>query len=138
MREMLHLGKVVRIHSMYCICRAFRELQPRIGFCLAYDITLNPDNMDICSTWGFVNMLAVCFRVEAGCMTFWAPVCSTWVWMSRSSTWRRIWRPLGNESFATVRNANIMVSRVALCLHILAIRCVIWAVEQPLTSVLRL
>eukprot|EP00959_Pyramimonas_sp_CCMP1952_P039880 833883-Pyramimonas_sp.AAC.1 len=45
-----------------------------------------------------------------------APACSTWVWLSRGSTKRKSWSPLGGRSLPCVAEANTVVSRLmALC-----------------------
>lgn len=58
----------------------------------------------------------------------------TWVWMSRNSTGRSEARPLGRESLAGVRAANIMAARVVLLVELLIARGVMVVLEQPRSS----
>ena len=65
-----------------------------------------------------------------------APVCSSWVWMNRHTSGRSIERPLGNVCRGYIKNANRMVSRVALLCLLLTAKGVFWILEQPKGSLL--
>lgn len=67
---------------------------------------------------------------------FAAPVCSTWVWMSRSVTRRSRGQPLGNEQVPCVQEGNLQVTRVVLVLLYASFLGATWVVEQPMTSLL--
>ena len=76
--------------------------------------------------------------VAKGGVVWFAPPCSTWVWMSRASTKRseQHMGPAGDESNPNVYRQNCLVGRIcyliALCFH-LGINFVI---EQPHSSVM--
>ena len=53
---------------------------------------------------GFVNAVLLALRLRAGGGANTAPVCSTWVWLSRHSTKRRLWNPLGSRDFPCVQD----------------------------------
>eukprot|EP00959_Pyramimonas_sp_CCMP1952_P241257 5042155-Pyramimonas_sp.AAC.1 len=57
----------------------------------------------------YACLLLVKSRVGSGSNS--APVCSTWVWISRGTTKRRPWQPLGDPTIENVANANTMISR---------------------------
>ena len=65
-----------------------------------------------------------------------APVCSSWVWLSRSSTHRSACQPLGRGDAAEV--GNEMVSRLVVLLWVVSCFGVRWVVEQPRGSLLQL
>lgn len=65
-----------------------------------------------------------------------APVCASWVFMSRGTTKRCQTYPLGDESVQCVRAGNLMVARVALMIRLLHSKGVVWVLEQPSSSLL--
>ena len=67
------------------------------------------EKQNMLTTIGFVNAVLLAVRVARGGGSNTAPVCSTWVWLSRHSTKRRLWYPLGNPHVPCVedpRSAN--------------------------------
>ena len=64
-----------------------------------------------------------------------APVCSSWVFMSRGSTARSAGFPLGKEC-KLCEEANTMVSRVCILLLLCAARQIWFVLEQPCNSLL--
>eukprot|EP00969_Alexandrium_andersonii_P087505 3860870-Alexandrium_andersonii.AAC.1 len=56
------------------------------------------------------GILRSLLQVRRGGVLFMAPVCSSWVWLSRHLPGRSWWRPLGCESAWFVREGNIMAS----------------------------
>ena len=67
----------------------------------AFDIDLRPIWNDLCGPEGFLTAMQWCRRtkISTGC-TWWATVCSTWIWMCRASTGRREWKPSGEHMSA--------------------------------------
>lgn len=69
-------------------------------------------------------------------MLHFAPVCSSWVWINRSSSGRSVADPLGDQSQPYVVQANVMVARViylallGMCLGLHVI------IEQPSSSIM--
>ncbi|CAK0800827.1 unnamed protein product [Prorocentrum cordatum] len=85
---------------------------------------------------GFVNAVLLAARLKSGGGTNAAPVCSTWVWLSRFSTKRRLWYPLGDPHVPCVKDANTMVSRVVAIMWVNCARGTFWFLEQPMNSLL--
>ena len=56
--------------------------------------------------------------------------------MSRHSTGRNVLEPLGNERSQSVKDGNLMVSRVVLALMLIMARGSVFVLEQPLQSFL--
>ena len=64
----------------------------------------------------------------------WGTVCSTWVYLSRSSTGRSLAFPLGNVNQPVVRQANTMLARVCLCIVFGCCLRLAFFHEQPASS----
>ncbi|CAK9046029.1 Putative rhamnose biosynthetic enzyme 1 [Durusdinium trenchii] len=92
--------------------------------------------MDLTTDIGFSNCLyhACNLREGAACMA--APVCGSFVFMSRGSTGRSVANPMGfGES---CRIGNLLVSRTLVIMLICAAKCVWFCLEQPGTSIMEL
>ncbi|CAK9064416.1 unnamed protein product [Durusdinium trenchii] len=81
-------------------------------------------------------MLHQVLRLRPGSGKFTAPVCSSWVFLSRGSTGRTSERPLGRRELKSVEDANIMVARIIILLLLCESRKVWWTLEQPVNSLL--
>ncbi len=90
--------------------------------------------MDFCGPEGFVLACSLCLRLQSVAFVSFAPVCSSWVWVSRSKTGRCQAFPLGSTEYIKVRKANIMVGRCILLIAYLTIKGVTWLLEQPMNS----
>ena len=75
-------------------------------------------------------------RCRAGALAFAGVPCSTFVWVSRSSTGRTQELPLGDESLGVVLQGNMIACRWALGMLVAVVRRVMWAAEQPGSSLL--
>jgi hypothetical protein len=104
---------------------------------LPYEIMLGPVLNNILSAKGFAFALYLACRLKEGSMCWLAPVCSSWVWLCQGSSGRNPAQPMGDANKVFVRQANIMVSRVVLLLHVLRARRVFWILEQPQNSLLQ-
>ncbi|CAK8998358.1 unnamed protein product [Durusdinium trenchii] len=104
--------------------------------CAALDLEYGGRCMDFMTPEGFVNAVFQVLRLSPGSSLTLAPVCSTWVWVSRGSTKRSRALPLGNTGAPSVRLGNLMVGRCALLLLLAAARGVWWVLEQPKGSLL--
>lgn len=62
--------------------------------------------------------------------------CSTWVAISRATTLRSFFCPLGNEALQCVREGNLMASRLSLILLLVVVLGGKFVVEQPASSLL--
>jgi hypothetical protein len=65
-----------------------------------------------------------------------APVCSSWVFMSRGSTGRTSVLPLGAATSTSAKQGNLLASRCAALAALAAGINVTWAFEQPMTSLM--
>ena len=111
----------------------------KCGFAgLSFEI--NDDNIrqDALSPEGLITQFVYALRMEDHyrSLAHWGTVCSSWIWMSRSSTGRAVWQPLGDSWSASARAGNVMVSRMALVLYLLVAKQVMWIVEQPSSSLM--
>ncbi|CAL1153538.1 unnamed protein product [Cladocopium goreaui] len=86
--------------------------------------------MDITSDRGFTLSLYSLLNTKRGGGCTLAPVCSSWVFVSRGSTHRTKASPLGSRKGST-EVGNIMAARVAILLLIAASRGIFWILEQP-------
>ena len=71
-----------------------------------------------------------------GGLAWFAPLCSTWIWLSRGSTRRSYLNPRGARRYRKVREANKMARRVIYVLEYLVAKGVYFAIEQPVTALL--
>ena len=101
-----------------------------------YDVSYS-DRQNVLSSVGFVAALVACIRIRPGGGSLSAPVCSTWVYLARSSTGRSAGWPAGFDN-STCRNANVMVARACLMIAICCAKQVWWLLEQPSGSLLEL
>ena len=74
--------------------------------------TSPPDLHDILSPVGLCFILGLLLRLRPGSALWLAPVCSTWLWCSRSKTLRCWTLPHGCEDTAGVWEANVAVARL--------------------------
>ncbi|CAK0832315.1 unnamed protein product [Prorocentrum cordatum] len=91
-------------------------------------------HMDINADAGMALAILAILRVREHGLVFIAAQCSSWVWVSRSSTGRSKANVMGNAAAPSVIESNILNCRCAvLCLLCAAIG-VYWVIEQPGTS----
>ncbi|CAJ1335972.1 unnamed protein product, partial [Effrenium voratum] len=95
------------------------------------DLSLH-ESHNIMSSHGFANMVWQVCRLRPGSGKFTAPVCSTWVFLSRSSTGRSAARPLGWTSRECVAGRVLVLLLIAHSIQVW------WVLEQPLSSVMHL
>eukprot|EP00959_Pyramimonas_sp_CCMP1952_P029723 623763-Pyramimonas_sp.AAC.1 len=103
---------------------------------VGFEIKDDPVMMDFLNPVGFLYAVSLCCRLKPGGQCVSAPVCSTWVWLSRGSTGRTKRRPLGNQLLKCVRDGNCMVSRLCLLMFIMYAKGVFFIIEQPANSLL--
>ena len=101
---------------------------------MPFDITY-AESQNILSSNGFVSAMINCLRVRPGGKLS-APVCSSWVYLSRGSTGRSAGYPLGSVA-ETCADANYMVCRVVLLLFLCIAKQLWFIVEQPQGSLLQ-
>ena len=115
------------------IQRAALDLQ--LASC-RYDIIFNQDSNDVNSLVGFLTAVQLCRRLKKGALAHFATVCSTWVWISRSSTKRSVTCPLSEKPTECVKQANKMVGRCTLLMILVMALEGIWILEQPSSSLM--
>ena len=107
----------------------------------AYDLDNDPVLQNILSAPGFITLVQWCRRLKAfESFSSWGVLCSSWIFMSRSSTGRRPYNVEGERvdgsTTRSVREGNLMASRMSLILMLLMVRGTIFCVEQPESSLL--
>ena len=103
-----------------------------------FEITIGGAAQNMCSSVGFSNCIAQTCKTKCGGGKLSAPVCSTWVFMSRGSTGRSKNLPLGDRTRSCVRNANIMVARVVLIIWLCSALGIYFILEQPMHSLMEM
>ena len=73
---------------------------------------------------------------QACAVLHFAPVCSSWVWINRSSSGRSVDCPLGDVSQRYVSDANCMVSRVVFLALLATCLNLRFLIEQPASSIM--
>ena len=101
----------------------------------AFDSTYGPEH-DFMKPVGFYMTLLAVLGIRVGGLFWGAPVCRSWVYISRSSTGRSSDNVLGDLRNSRVRYANAMVSRLCFLLVLCIKRGVWWIIEQPLSSLM--
>ena len=102
----------------------------------AYEILTGGITHDFTSKSGFVHAIRLVLNTCPGGLIWLGVVCSSWVFMSRSSTGRRDTCILGSP-FPGVLAGNIMASRAALIIYLAEALGHVVIVEQPSSSLLR-
>jgi hypothetical protein len=105
--------------------------------CFPYEIKFDGITHDINSDAGFVLALVVLCRVKLRGIVWFGIVCSTWVFMSRSTTGRDVHCPLGRPT-TVVAAANKMTSRVMLLFWLAHAKQCFTVLEQPSSSLMYL
>jgi len=94
------------------------------------------DWQDMASVAGLMYAIGLILRIPRAAGICWfAPVCSSFSWMSRSSNFRCHAFPVGDMSKLQVRLGNMFLARCLLMIRLCASRNLIWILEQPLCSV---
>ena len=101
------------------------------------DVRLNSSH-DLLTPCGFLVAITMIYSVCRGGLVWIAPPCSTWVWMSRSSTGRsdKSHGPLGDPDNENVQRQNVLVARMCYLLALCWARGVYFIIEQPSSSVM--
>ena len=75
-------------------------------------------------------------QLRAGGLAFFAPVCSSFVFINRGTARRSICTPLGDCSLDHVVTGNLLAARTALLVMVATWKMCCWIVEQPASSLL--
>ena len=100
---------------------------------VAYDVKYG-QHMNCLTDDGFALLFVAICRVRAGGLFFIAPQCSSWVWLSRSSTGRSSQNPDGRTNVRCVVDGNRLNLVTSLLCMIATALGVLWIVEQPSSS----
>ena len=93
--------------------------------------------LDFISPMGVITNLWFIHGMRLGARMLAAPVCSSWVWMSRATTKRAWHRVHGLASLPCVQTGNMIVSVLVMILWIASALGIRWCVEQPANSLLQ-
>ena len=85
---------------------------------------------------GFLLYLQYILRCVPGALVFAGIPCSAHIWMSQGTTKKSRRRPLGDPDVKMARDGNALACRWALGIAVAVVRQVLWAGEQPSSSVL--
>ena len=104
---------------------------------LSLDVKRDPVMQHLMHASGFLALIVWFFKLKTGrALQFYGTVCSSWILLSRSSTKRSLFSPLGDLKSATVVHANVMVSRVSLLMLLGWCKLCDQMQEQPMSSVI--
>ena len=115
------------------------ELLRRGYTAVGFDINEHHHFENFVSAAGMLTAMQLFRRLRSHGGQSWATVCSSWIWMSRSSTLRSDAFPLGfpgRPQGKSVQNGNTMVSNMAVFLYWALSKQSTWIIEQPGTSLM--
>lgn len=103
------------------------------------DIKFGDEAFDLRSSIGFLHALVQTCRLRAGRGGFLAaPVCSSFVFVSKGTTKRTASNPGGDESCPSVVAGNELMSRTLTLLWVCASLSIWWVLEQPKGSIMEM
>ncbi|CAL1130604.1 unnamed protein product [Cladocopium goreaui] len=101
------------------------------------DLELGQNN-NLLTNDGFCNALYHICNTKPGSGHMTAPVCSSWVFLSRGSTLRSASRPLGRSDSKAVEDGNILAARALVLCLLASAKAMFWCLEQPASSLMYL
>ena len=105
---------------------------------LTYAVNDDPLCQDFLSPQGMITATTYAMRLVRGGLAHWGTVCSSWVWISRSTTGRSAENIQGYRDRLPVSQGNRMVARMRLLLVLLSCRGVAGILEQPASSIMHM
>jgi len=121
--------------GMHEVTRAQRQAGRRA---VAYEINIAGDYMNILSNVGFALALHLMCRlnnvVVPVAANLHAPVCSSWIFLSRGTTRRSLAFPAGDPRCKIVQEGNQMLARTMSLIMLSSALGLLWILEQPVTS----
>ena len=108
---------------------------------LEFDYIHNPIFQSLTSGPGFLTAVLYAMMIVPGGLAHFATICSTWVFLSRSTTGRSRLFPYGTPDepgmcTSNIREGNMQVGRMVLLVMLLRTRQVFWSLEQPMSSLM--
>ena len=103
-----------------------------------YDIINDENGQNMNTDMGFLNAVNLIMRLKwpNQSMVWFAIVCSSWVWISRSTTKRTPWAPCGDTNISGVIMGNEQCVRMVLLILFAASRMISYGIEQPASSII--
>jgi len=101
-----------------------------------YDVNLDT-RLDMTSSVGFLHAVELALRIRPAGMAFFAPPCSSFVWVNRYTSGRSSSSPEGHRDRPHVQSANLIVVRCCILIMILVSKGCMWCLEQPASSVMK-
>ncbi|CAK9079922.1 unnamed protein product [Durusdinium trenchii] len=90
--------------------------------------------LDLLSPGGFALLLAAILQSQDGVVVHFGLVCSTFIAISRGSTYRSYFRPEGDPSSPSVARSNLLAARTCLAILLVMAKRGVWVLEQPSSS----
>ena len=110
-----------------------------LGYCAVAFERRDDPQMDFLTPKGFLQATCLALSLRNKGFLLAAPVCSSWVWLSRSVTRRSTVFPLGlGNNTQCVAEGNEMVAKLVVLLLIVQAFDCFWVLEQPSGSLLQL
>ena len=130
-------SKVTRGMERYCgqmaITKAFKNGGQAI---VPMDKETVSDEMDLCKDFGFIFAFWMCLIMVFGGFSWSGIVCTTWIWISRSTYGRSNAWPQGDLTKKKVRQGNKMVSREMILTLVLACKAAHQFIEAPASTIM--
>jgi hypothetical protein len=102
--------------------------------CAVFDKRYDALHQDINSAEGYTRLVGTIAQVATNGLVWFAPQCSTWVWVGRAHTKRTKTEPLGDVSRADVASSNEQAERIAALIHLCHSLRLWYMIEQPTSS----
>ena len=90
---------------------------------------------DLLTPVGLLAAIRICLAIRPQGTVWFAPPCSSWVWLTRHSSGRGFVVE-GDATLNAIVQQNAVAHRVAFLCHLLSARGCFWIIEQPQRSVL--
>ena len=137
-----HMGRAVRelaCVEFFCGVASITQNVQQAGFsAVGYDIEKDPRHQDLCTPTGFLHAIWLVLCMGPDALAWFATVCSSWIFMSRATTCRSLGNALGRTDLECTVNGNCMVGRGALLQMLIMCSGSIWALEQPMSSLMEM
>lgn len=102
----------------------------------ACDILTKPKLHNIESQEGLEHLASKILQMKPGGVLWGGPPCKTWIWISRSGTYRTAKRPQGSLKVPRVAQANLPVENFTLLAAVAHLRGVDYVVENPSSTLI--
>ena len=124
------------VAELFCGVAEITQAFTAAGFrTVGVDILFDKTHHDLTADAGFIYALWLVMCLHPDGLCWLATVCSSWIWMSRSSTGRTATTPMGLPSLST-HSGNTMVARTAALIQLIAAKSAWYGLEQPHQSLM--